>query len=115
MTKRIIELNSYEEYEESLNSENIVIQFYANWCGPCLLIKKNLQDILEANNDIIFFKINVDNEWAENILEENEINCMPSFVFYKRGKIFDRFEGTNLKFVSDKAKALTNFMIEVAN
>jgi thioredoxin 1 len=53
-----------------------------------------------ANTDVVFLQVDVDA--CGDVAEECEVNCMPTFHFYKAGNKVDQFEGAS----EDKLKAL---------
>ena len=66
------------------NPENSVLTicyFTASWCGPCQTISPYVEDIGETNEHLSVLKIDVDE--CEDVSEQCEITCMPTFQFYK--------------------------------
>ncbi len=53
--------------EELKKDKPIFINFFATWCGPCLEELPNLQKLADANPEISFFIIHVDNLYQDNI------------------------------------------------
>ncbi|XP_033208430.1 thioredoxin-2-like [Belonocnema kinseyi] len=76
----------------------VVIDFFATWCGPCKIIGPKLQELSEEFPDVVFLKVDVDEN--EDIATEYEISSMPTFVFIKNCTKVDSFSGAN----SDKIK-----------
>lgn len=77
---------SLEEYQ-ALTSTNpkILIDFYAEWCGPCKLMKPHLESIAEAHKDEIeIVKINADQN--RELCIELGIKGLPTLVLYEEGK-----------------------------
>lgn len=67
---------------DSLVKEGVhVIDFYADWCGPC----KMLGSILEEINDVDIIKVNVDT--YSDLANKFRIISIPYLVFYKDGEI----------------------------
>ena len=57
----IIKANSANFEEEVLKSEKpVLIDFYADWCGPCKMLSPIIDEIAEENSDIKVVKVNVD-------------------------------------------------------
>ena len=70
-----------------------LVDFYADWCGPCKLLGPELAAVaedIEALN-VACYKINVDDCNAFSI--ENKIQYVPTVIFYENGKEKDRFVG----------------------
>lgn len=67
---------------DSLVKEGVhVIDFYADWCGPC----KMLGSILEEIEDVDIIKVNVDT--YSDLANKFRIMSIPHLVFYKDGEI----------------------------
>lgn len=73
---------------DSLVKEGVhVIDFYADWCGPC----KMLGSILEEINDVDIIKVNVDT--YSDLANKFRIMSIPHLVFYKDGEIISSSVG----------------------
>lgn len=73
---------------DSLVKEGVhVIDFYADWCGPC----KMLGSILEEINDVDIIKVNVDT--YSDLTNKFRIMSIPHLVFYKDGEIISSSVG----------------------
>lgn len=54
-------INSLAEFKELINGDKVVIiDFFAEWCGPCKLIAPKFEKLAGEHEDIIFAKVNVD-------------------------------------------------------
>ncbi|XP_011861687.1 PREDICTED: thioredoxin-2-like [Vollenhovia emeryi] len=72
----------------------VVIDFFAEWCGPCKMIGPLIEELSKEMKDIVFLKVDVDE--CEDIAAEYEISSMPTFVFIKEGKVLETFSGANI-------------------
>ncbi|XP_016962073.1 thioredoxin-T [Drosophila biarmipes] len=89
----------------------VVIDFYANWCGPCKIIAPKLEELAQQYSDrAVVLKVDVDDN--EEITVEYNVTSMPTFVFIKGGEVLELFVGCN----SDKlAKSMEKFAEPVAD
>lgn len=88
----IIEVTSETFSNEVLNSEkSVVIDFYANWCGPCKMLRPILEELANERNDFKFVSINIDEE--ENLANDFEILSIPTLVLINNGKEVKRNVG----------------------
>ena len=73
----------------------VLAYFTASWCGPCKHISPVVSNIAEHNSHIKVIKIDVDE--CEEVSESCEIECMPTFKFYKNNSIepVDTFSGAD--------------------
>ena len=86
----IIKLNSENFENEVLNYEGkVLIDFYADWCGPCRMLAPIIEDIAEERSDVKVCKINVDDEKA--LAMSFQISSIPTVVIIEGGKIKERF------------------------
>jgi len=76
----------------------VVVDFFAQWCGPCKVIAPKIEELAAEYPDVVFLKVDVDE--CEDIAAEYEITAMPTFVFIKHKQKIDAFSGAN----ADKVK-----------
>ncbi|KAH8409269.1 hypothetical protein KR009_011676, partial [Drosophila setifemur] len=90
---------------EQAQDKLVVIDFFANWCGPCKVIAPKLEELAQQYSDrVVVLKVNVDDN--EDITVEYNITSMPTFVFIKGGVVLEFLVGGN----SDKlAKFMEKF------
>lgn len=82
--------------EEILGEDNedrlIVLDFYADWCGPCKRMNPIIEKVAgEHGSDILFCKIDVDANQTDDILK---IESIPYFVIIKNNKVVKVLEGS---------------------
>lgn len=79
-------------------SENklVLVDFYAEWCGPCKMLVPIIHEIKEELSDKVYvIKVNVDEE--EDLSTKFNIFSIPTLVLIKDGKELDRKIGYNTK------------------
>lgn len=82
--------------QEVLRSEKtVILDFFADWCGPCRMIAPILADIAEEREDIKVCKINVDEE-AE-LAMQFQVMSIPLLVIMKDGQIINQSLGVRPK------------------
>jgi len=86
---------SSESIFDDLISKNklVVIDFFATWCGPCKAIAPFFKTLANKNPDVAFVKVDVD--ILDSVSAKYQVNCMPTFVFVKDGKVQNRLEGAS--------------------
>ncbi len=79
-------VNSENFEAEVLNADKpVVVDFYADWCGPCQMMGPILEEISKENSNIKICKVNVDNEQA--LAEKYGIMSIPAFILFNEGKV----------------------------
>ncbi len=63
----------------------VLIDFWAEWCGPCRMLSPIVDEIAEERNDIIVGKINVDNE--QELAVKYNIVSIPTLLLVKSGEV----------------------------
>ncbi len=72
---------------------SIVIDFWAEWCGPCKMMLPVVQEVAKKRKDITFYKMNTDD--CSEVAGRFRIMSIPCLVFIKDGKEVDRLVGFN--------------------
>lgn len=85
-----------DNFDSVKNSDKpVLLDFYADWCGPCRMLAPMIDEIANEREDIIVAKINVDDE--QELASEFGIFSIPSLVVMKNGKIVDQSVGAKPK------------------
>lgn len=88
----ILKVTSENFEEEVLKSkQTVLIDFYADWCGPCKMLSPVVDQIAEENENIKVVKINVDN--AQDLAMKYQVMSIPTLVVIKEGKEINRSVG----------------------
>jgi thioredoxin 1 len=98
----IITLNDFNKI--LTNNLAVVVDFYADWCGPCKQIAPYYEQLSIQYPDIFFCKVNI--EKGDEIASLCEISSLPTFLFYKNKKNIDEVIGTNKIEIQEKIKKL---------
>lgn len=85
----ILKVTNSNFENEVLSSEKIVlVDFYADWCGPCKMLSPIIEEIAKENEDIKVVKINVDNE--QELAIQYGVMSIPTVVAIKQGEEINR-------------------------
>lgn len=75
-----------DNFNEIINSgKTVLLDFYADWCGPCRMVAPILHEIAEEHPEYVIGKINVDNE--PELARQFNVMSIPMLVVMKSGKI----------------------------
>ena len=85
-----ITIDNFEK--EIINSDKtVLLDFWATWCGPCMMIAPILHEIAEENPDIKVSKINVDEN--PQLVAQFGIISIPTLIVINDGKAVNKSEG----------------------
>ena len=68
-----------------------ILDFYADWCGPCRILGPVLESIASGRDDCKIVSVNIDNE--EELAQRYEVFSIPCLVLVRDGKEIDRSVG----------------------
>ena len=90
-----IRLNK-DNFDKVRKNEGIsLIDFYADWCGPCRMVLPLIDEIASEREDILVAKINVDEN--PELAREFDVISIPTLIVMKDGKILNRASGAKPK------------------
>lgn len=91
----IVTKNNYEN--EVIKSDGtVIVDFYADWCGPCKMIAPILDEIVsESKGKIKLCKVNCDNDGE--LAMGFGIASIPTLLIYKNGEVTSRIVGYRTK------------------
>ena len=69
----------------------VVVDMYADWCGPCKMMAPVMDSLSEDYDDVKFVKVNVDNN--PDLAAKFGVQSIPNFVFIKDGQKVDQVVG----------------------
>lgn len=88
----LIEINKDNFEKEILKSENkVLVDFNADWCGPCKMMKPILEEIINNDKDVKIASVNIDDE--DELAEKYNVFSIPCLVLFEKGKEIKRNVG----------------------
>ena len=80
----VIKVTEQNFEQEVLNSDMpVLIDFYADWCGPCKMLSPVIEEVSQENSNIKVVKINVDE--SQEIAVKYQVMSIPTLVVIKNG------------------------------
>ena len=93
---KITEITKANYEAEVVNSDKpVLIDFWAEWCGPCRMLAPTVDAIASEREDIKVGKINVDVE--EELCVSFGIDSIPTLIILKNGEVAGKLVGYNSK------------------
>jgi len=88
----VLTLNGTNFDETILNALPVIVDFYADWCGPCKRVAPIITQLAKENEGkIIFCKLNVDD--CPEIAARYSIQSIPALISFKNGKVHKTMVG----------------------
>jgi thioredoxin 1 len=92
MSQNVLEITSENFQKEVLESDKkVLIDFYADWCGPCKKLSPIIEEVAGEESNVKFVKLNID--LAEDIAIEYQVMSIPTLVVMENGKEISRNVG----------------------
>ena len=98
-------ITSGQEFNNIISSCNntlIIIDFHAQWCGPCKRIASDYSKLANEYNNCVFLKIDI--EECERIAEKYNVSSLPTFIGLQNNDIVFQSSGANLQKIRDFLK-----------
>ena len=93
-----------ETFEAEIKNGIVLVDFYADWCGPCRMIAPHLEALsTELKGQASIVKVDVDH--AQKIASTYEVTSIPTLILFRDGKETGRIVGVR------DAKALKEFIL----
>lgn len=89
----IVNKNNFNSVKES--DKTVLLDFYADWCGPCRMVSPIVDEIAEENPQYLVGKVNVDME--PELAQTFGVVSIPTLVVMKSGRIVRQSAGTRPK------------------
>lgn len=82
-----------QEFDEKVidSSKPVLVDFWAEWCGPCKMLSPVVDNVSEQVGDVDFYKVNVDEE--SELAREYGIMSIPTLIVFKDGEIVEQSVG----------------------
>mgnify|MGYP003313813124 CR=1 FL=1 len=91
----IISVTKSNFNEITSSDKTVLLDFYADWCGPCRMVAPIVHEIAEENPQYVVGKINVDDE--PELAVQFDVMTIPTLVVLKGGEIVNQVSGARPK------------------
>lgn len=91
-----MEILNEKNYNEKTEKGLVVVDFFANWCGPCRIMSPILEEVQkDMGEKVKIYKVDVDE--SENLARQFGIMSIPTILIYKDGEIVNKHIGLWMK------------------
>ncbi|MBE6152954.1 MAG: thioredoxin [Firmicutes bacterium] len=80
-----------ENFNEIINDGLTLVDFYAEWCGPCKMLGPIIEEVSNQVSNVKIIKINVDEH--SNIAQKYGVMSIPTLIMFKDGQEIDKTIG----------------------
>ena len=87
----VLELTSNNFNQEILKNQLLLVDFWAEWCGPCKSMHPVFTRMAKKYKQVRFARVNVDD--AQDIAMKYGVQSIPTFIMFKNGKIVNKMVG----------------------
>ena len=96
-----------QEFEETIKSDTTLVDFFADWCGPCKMLGPVLEEADGLYPEINFVKVNIDENM--DLAEKFGIMSIPQVYIFRDGEVVGKAGGYQdingvKKFIDDSTK-----------
>jgi len=92
MTKELIKKIDDENFSQTISNEVVLVDFFAEWCGPCRMLAPILDALAEElDGKVTFGQIDVDQ--SPKTTTTFQITSVPTLILFKKGKEMNRIVG----------------------
>jgi len=79
------------EFEEAIAKGEVLVDFWATWCGPCRMLAPVLEEVAAEHPELTIVKVDVDE--AGDLAAKFGISSIPTLIRFQEGKIIDKTLG----------------------
>ncbi len=91
MTGNVKELNE-NNFDDFISEGNAVVDFWAEWCGPCKMIKPVFEEVAgEMKGKVKFGKVNIED--GQELADKFGVLSIPTLIFFKDGEQVEMSSG----------------------
>lgn len=84
-----------ENFDNNIKKGKVLVDCYADWCGPCRMLSPIIDELSEEVKDVTFYKLNVDD--AEEIAYRFGIMSIPTLLIFDNGEQKEQLVGFRSK------------------
>lgn len=92
----VMQITRQNFHEEVMQSEKpVLIDFYADWCGPCRMVTPIIEEIARERSDVKVGKINIDGQ--PELAAQFGVMSIPTLMVVRKGRVVQKVTGARPK------------------
>ena len=84
-----------EEFKDKVSTGKVLVDCYAEWCGPCKMLSPIIDEIANEKEDYSFYKLNVDD--CDIVTREYGVMSIPTLLIFENGELKEKLVGFKSK------------------
>lgn len=84
-------IKTEEEFNREIMNDKVVVDFFANWCGPCKMLTPIVEEVSNELEKITFIKVDIDE--IESLPRQFDIMSIPTLLVFEKGELIKRHTG----------------------
>ena len=103
-----VEIMTDDNYQDLIsNSPKLVVDVWAEWCGPCKRTTPVFEDMASENSNgsVVFAKLDADNN--RNAASDLKVTSLPTFVVFEEGSMKKKWSGADVGRLRKEISAVT--------
>ena len=84
-------IKTEEEFNREIMNDKVVVDFFANWCGPCKMLAPIVEEVSNGLEKITFIKVDIDE--IESLSRQFDIMSIPTLLVFEKGELIKRHTG----------------------
>ncbi len=74
-----------KEFDEAIKTGKVLVDCYAEWCGPCKMLSPVIDELSEELSDVNFYKLNVDE--SDEVVRKYSVMSIPTLLIFEDGEL----------------------------
>ena len=85
-----------DEFDSIIKGDKpVMVDFFADWCGPCRMVAPTIEALSAERSDAVVVKVNVDN--SPELAVRYGVSSIPTILVFRDGKLLSRAVGVRSK------------------
>lgn len=84
----VLHVNNSEFQDVIANNELVLVDFFANWCGPCKMLSPSIEKLADEHSEVKVVKVDVDQE--NQLAMQFQVQSIPTLIVFKNGQPVNR-------------------------